>query len=99
MFKKKKDDFSSKMISLIERVINKRRHIHLKYEILIKKLSRSDRPTNIKLTISRYIMHRILRESDRIFIKAQIKANSICPFAQDSRSQAVIHDKNEKTYH
>ena len=67
------------MIELIERVINGRLSIHHKYEILIKKLSKSNKSINTKLAISRYIMHRILRESDRVFIKAQIEANKLCP--------------------
>ena len=80
LFKKKNtNDFSSQMIKLIEKVINGRLTIHHRYESLIKKLSKSNRSINKKLAISRYIMHRILRESDRVFIKAQIKANKLCP--------------------
>ena len=41
LFKKKSDDFPSKMIKLIESVINGRLQIHFRYELLIKKLSRS----------------------------------------------------------
>ncbi len=52
------------MIELIESVISGRLSIHHKYEILIKKLSKSNKSINTKLAISRYIMHRILRESD-----------------------------------
>ena len=77
--KKDKKNFSSQMIELIESVINGRLIIHHKYEILIKKLSKSNKSINTKLAISRYIMHRILRESDRVFIKAQIEANKLCP--------------------
>ena len=77
--KKNRKSFSSQMIELIESVINGRLNIHHKYEILIKKLSKSNKSINTKLAISRYIMHRILRESDRVFIKAQIEANNLCP--------------------
>ena len=51
------------MIKLIESVINGRLQIHFRYELLIKKLSRSEKSIDTKLRISRYIMHRILRES------------------------------------
>jgi len=37
--KKKKQDFSTQMIELIENVINGRLNIHHKYEVLIKKVS------------------------------------------------------------
>ena len=66
------------MIELIESVINGRLNIHHKYEVLIKKLSKSNKSINTKLAISKYIMHRILRESDRVFIKVQKEANKLC---------------------
>ena len=99
--KKKKEDFSTQMIELIENVINGRLNIHHKYEVLIKKLSKSDRSIRSKLAISRYIMHRILRESDRVFIKAQIQANKLCPF-DNSKNNKVENNKKPQatiTYH
>ena len=102
LFKKKKsDDFPSKMILLIDSVINGRLQIHFRYELLIKKLSRSEKSIDTKLRISRYIMHRILRESDRIFIKAQIKANKLCPCSRSDNKNVVIpeYENDLKTYH
>ena len=67
----------------------------------MKSLSKSDRPIRSKLAISRYIMHRILRESDRIFIKAQIKANKLCPCSRSDNKNVVIpeYENDLKTYH
>ena len=101
--KKKKEDFSTKMIELIENVINGRLNIHQKYEVLIKKLSKSNKSLETKLAISRYIMHRILRESDRVFIKAQIKANKLCPCEhgeQNVQEKIVKSERSERIiYH
>ena len=97
--KKNAKNFSTQMIELIEGVINGRLAVHYKYEILIKKLSKSKRSTNTKLTISRYIMHRILRESDRIFIKAQIKANKLC-CCKNTQKNIENNDRDQTvTYH
>ena len=97
--KKNKKDFSSEMIELIESVINGRLNIHHKYEVLIKKLSKSNKSVQSKLAISRYIMHRILRESDRVFIKAQIKANKLCPCYHSDKKFDNSQRKETVTYH
>jgi len=100
--KKNKKNFSSQMIELIENVINGRLNIHHKYEILIKKLSKSNRSIGTKLAVSRYIMHRILRESDRVFIKAQIEANKLCPRGHGKHVKEEIENSERPeaiTYH
>ena len=97
--KKDKKNFSFQMIELIERVINGRLSIHHKYEILIKKLSKSNKSINTKLAISRYIMHRILRESDRVFIKAQIEANKLCPYEHTKKNIENSGNNKRVTYH
>ena len=95
--KKKKEDFSTQMIELIEKVINGRLNIHHKYEVLIKKVSKSNKSVKTKLAISRYIMHRILRESDRVFIKAQIEANKLCPCEHGGKHVKDKFDNGEKS--
>ena len=97
--KKNRKSFSSQMIDLIESVIIGRISIHQKYEMLIKKLSKSNKSISTKLTISRYIMHRILRESDRVFIKAQIEANKLCSCKHNQKN--IENNENNKTvtYH
>jgi hypothetical protein len=103
LFQKKKADFSTQMIELIENVIKSRLNIHHKYEVLIKKVSKSNKSVKKKLAISRYLMHRILRESDRVFIKAQIEANKLCPCEQGGQDVKDKFDNGEKfetiTYH
>ncbi len=93
--KKAKKNFSSQMIELIESVINGRLSIHHKYEILIKKLSKSNKSINTKLAISRYIMHRILR----VFIKAQIEANKLCPCEHTKKNIENSENNKTVTYH
>jgi len=97
--KKNRKNFSSQMIDLIESVIIGRLTIHHRYEILIKKLSKSNKSINTKLAISRYIMHRILRESDRVFIKAQIEANKLCPCKHTENNIENNENKQTVTYH
>ena len=100
IFKKKPNKgMSDQIIELIEGVIFKRKMIHLKYEGLIKSLIKSDRTKDRKLSVSKYIMHRILRESDRAFVKAQIKASSLCSCKQQQAFEIDNDDNHPRVYH
>lgn len=100
LFKKIPDKgLSNQIIDLIEGVILKRKLIHLKYEGLIKTLSKSDKPIHKKLSVSKYIMHRILRESDRAFVKAQIKASNLCSCKDKIMEIDNEDDGSPRVYH
>lgn len=100
LFRKESDKgLPNQIIELIEGVIIKRKLIHAKYESLIRTLSKSDRPVNKKLSVSKYIMHRILRESDRAFVKAQIKASNLCSCKDKPIEISNEDDERPKVYH
>ena len=44
-------------------------------------------------------MHRILRESDRVFIKAQIQANKLCPCDHANHKFENSQSKGTVRYH
>ena len=44
-------------------------------------------------------MHRILRESDRVFIKAQIEANKLCPCEHTKKNIENSENNKTVTYH
>ena len=100
LFRKNTDKgLPNQIIDLIEGVILKRKLIHLKYEGLIRTLSKSDRPIHKKLSVSKYIMHRILRESDRAFVKAQIKASNLCSCNDKPIEINNEDDEHPRIYH
>ena len=72
-------DFQYLMAEIINDLIEKRKDIHLKYDQLIKKLWLSNRQLNYKTTLAKYILGRLLRESDKAFSEAQLMARKICP--------------------
>ena len=92
-------ELPNQIIDLIEGVILKRKLIHLKYEGLIRTLSKSDRPILKKLSVSKYIMYRILRESDRAFVKAQIKASNLCSCKEKPIEVNTEDDQQPRVYH
>ncbi len=99
LFRKESDkELPNQIIDIIEGVILKRKLIHLKYEGLIRILSKSDRPILKKLSVSKYIMHRILRESDRAFVKAQIKASKLCS-CKDKPIEINNDEQQPRIYH
>ena len=100
LFRKEPDKgLPNQIIDLIESVILKRKLIHVKYEGLIRTLSKSNRPIHKKLSVSKYIMHRILRESDRAFVKAQIKASNLCSCKDKPVEMSIEDDERPRVYH
>ena len=73
------EDFQSTILGIINDVIEKKKIIHLKYDQLTKKLWLSDRQLLNKTMLAKYILARLLRESDRAFAEAQLLARQVCP--------------------
>ncbi len=73
------EDFQHIISEIISDLIEKKKDIHIKYDQLIKKLWLSNRKLNYKTTIAKYILARLLRESDKAFTEAQLMAKQICP--------------------
>ena len=73
------DNFQEIVLEIIYDVIGKRKLIHSRYDELIKKLWESSKPTGLKTNLGKYLLTRLLRESDRAFAEAQSLAKQLCP--------------------
>jgi len=73
------DNYQEIVLEIIYDVIGKRKLIHSRYDELIKKLWESSKATTIKTNLGKYLLTRLLRESDRAFAEAQSLAKQLCP--------------------
>lgn len=73
------DDFQHILIKIIDEVIVKRKEIHQKYHKLIQRVSCCEKSLNKRTQISKYLMARVIRESDKAFDDAQNIAKHLCP--------------------
>ena len=87
------ENFQTIIFEIINDVIVKRKEIHLKYDELIKKLWASKKRSEKKSLLARYIMARVLRESDKAFIEAQVLAKQLCPNCQKNFSNYVNYSE------
>ena len=73
------DNYQEIVLEIIYDVIGKRKLIHSRYDQLIKKLWESSKPRTLKTNLGKYLLTRLLRESDRAFAEAQSLATQLCP--------------------
>ena len=73
------DNFQEIILEIIYDVIGKRKLIHSRYDQLIKKLWESSKPRSVKTNLGKYLLTRLLRESDKAFAEAQSLAKQLCP--------------------
>ena len=73
------NNYQEIVLEIIYDVIGKRKLIHSRYDKLIKKLWESSKSTTIKTYLGKYLLTRLLRESDRAFAEAQSLAKQLCP--------------------
>ena len=85
------DNFQEIILEIIYDVIGKRKSIHSRYDELIKKLWGSSKPRTLKTNLGKYLLTRLLRESDRAFVEAQSLAKQLCPNCKKDFSN---HDEN-----
>ena len=78
------DNFQYILIQIIDEVIEKRKEIHKKYHRLVKKVLCCEKSLNKRTLISKYLMARVIRESDRAFNNAQNLAKHLCPTCNKS---------------
>tara|TARA_Y100000589_G_scaffold331474_1_gene385185 strand:+ start:266 stop:613 length:348 start_codon:yes stop_codon:yes gene_type:complete len=74
-----KDNYDYVLIEIIDDVIKKRKDVHKRYDRLVEKVWVSARPIKCKTFLAKYLLGRLLRESDRIFAKGQTLATRLCP--------------------
>ena len=73
------DNYQEILLEIIYDVISKRKLIHSRYDVLIKQLWESSKSITIKTNLGKYLLTRLLRESDRAFSEAQSLAKKLCP--------------------
>lgn len=73
------DNYQEILLEIIYDVIGKRKLIHARYDDLIKKLWESPKSITTKTNLGKYLLTRLLRESDRAFADAQSLAKQLCP--------------------
>ena len=73
------ESYEETLVAIIKQVIEKRKNIHDGYFLLMRSLNDSSRPTRSKTLLSKYLLTRLLRESDRAFNEAQLLAKKLCP--------------------
>ena len=69
--------FEFLLLEIIDSVFEKKTRTHIEYYNLIQKLLNTNKSN--KLLLSKYLLGRLMRESERIFISAQNLAKSHCP--------------------
>ena len=62
------DNYQEILLEIIYDVIGKRKSIHSRYEELIKKVWESSKPRTLKTNLGKYLLTRLLRESDLEYI-------------------------------
>ena len=69
--------FEFLLLEIIDSVFEKKTRKHIEYYNLIQKLLNTNKSN--KLLLSKYLLGRLIRESERIFISAQNLAKRHCP--------------------
>ena len=80
------DNYQYIVLEIIGDVVDKKKDIHSKYYKLSQKLTHSSKPINKKTILAKYILSRLLRESDKAFEEAQHLAKQLCPSCKKSFS-------------
>ena len=94
------DNYDYVLIEIIDDVIKKRNVVHKKYDRLIEKVWVSARPIKCKTFLAKYLLGRLLKESDRIFAKGQTLATRLCPKCnQHSENQKNVFLKYSNKTH
>ena len=90
------DNYQEIVLEIIHDVIVKRKLIHSRYDRLIKQLWDSSKSITIKTNLGKYLLTRLLRESDRAFAEAQSLAKQLCPTCKKDLSN--YDDYSEKIH-
>jgi len=76
------DNYQELIVEIINTLVEKKKSIHFRYDQLIKKLYDSPKPTRIRALLSKYLLTRLMRESDRAFNEAQLIAKNFVQLAK-----------------
>ncbi|MBS91473.1 MAG: hypothetical protein CMM95_00250 [Rickettsiales bacterium] len=85
-----KYDYDHIVIEIIDDVVKKKKDLHIKYNQLFEKLWISAKSIQEKKLIAKKLLNRLLKESDQLFLKAQILATKLCPVCEKARESQKI---------
>jgi len=88
------------ILEIIDDVIKKRKKIHNHYDQLVEKVWVSAKPLECKMVLAKYLLSRLLKESDRIFLNGQMLATKLCPKCRVNRKSfsATFYNFSDKTH-
>ncbi len=81
-------DFNEVLIEIIDDTFKKKKRLYISYDHLINKLWQSNKSPHQKTLIAKYILSRLSRESERIFIKASLLATRLCPCCSSKKNKS-----------
>ena len=101
---KKKDNrsqtYNEVLNEILEDTFKKKKDLHIQYYVLVQKVWESNKDNIYKTYIVKYILSRLSRESDRIFLKASILANKLCPCCSSKKVERnEIHHIQSTSLH
>tara|TARA_B100000989_G_C19497968_1_gene452952 strand:- start:905 stop:1207 length:303 start_codon:yes stop_codon:yes gene_type:complete len=94
-----KDDYIQLQQALIASVLQKKVHLHQKYEYLLDKLSLSNKSQIYKLILSKRLLSRLIRESNKILDDAQKCSSKYCYCCDNEDDDMSIKQNNSMWLH
>ena len=85
--------------TLIESVVQKKIHLHHKYEYFLDKLSLSNKSKIYKLILSKRLLARLIRESKKILDDAQKSSSNYCDCCENGDEDMSIKQNNSIWFH
>ncbi len=78
------------VIEIIDDVVKKKKELHYRYNQIFERLWVSAKSIPEKKLIAKKLLNRLLRESDQLFIRAQIQATKMCPICKKAKEEQKI---------
>ena len=95
----KNDNYIQFQQTLIESVLQKKVHLHQKYEYFLDKLSLSNKSKIYKLILSKRLLARLIRESNKILNDAQKCSSKYCDCCENESENISIKQNNSIRFH
>ena len=90
-------NFNETLNLIIDDTFKKKKCLHTNYYYLLQLLWVSNRNSLYKTKLAKYIFSRLMRESERIFLKSSLLAKKLCPCC--NKKSANINIKESQTIH
>ena len=85
--------------ALIESVLHKKVLLHQKYEYFLDRLSLSNKSKIYKLILSKRLLSRLIRESNKILDEAQKCSSKYCDCCENGDEDVNIKQNNSIWFH